>query len=275
MSTRIEAFEIRNFKRFGDPGIRVSMAPVTLLFGANSIGKSSIIQALLLLAQSWAQAEENIIWLVPNGPLVQLGSFYNFRHRSAAEGYQPDVVSFAFELSDGMTIELRYQPSSYEAPDEDAQGVVQVVEGLLSKVVFKTKEGDRFEFAHDQLTTEVTWDEAYLETTSETAAALLGFDPMEAADLHPGHPGRRGLNFMVSFTGTAASDGRVSSSLDAYEQSELVLGGKKISSESAVLIRPDDIDEKYQRPIARARERAEDLVRSLLRLRHLLIEASP
>ena len=43
---RITAIEIENFKGISDR-VRVDLKPITLLFGANSAGKSTILHALL------------------------------------------------------------------------------------------------------------------------------------------------------------------------------------------------------------------------------------
>jgi AAA15 family ATPase/GTPase len=42
----ITAFTIQNFKAIGEEPVRIELKPITLLFGANSAGKSSIIDAL-------------------------------------------------------------------------------------------------------------------------------------------------------------------------------------------------------------------------------------
>ena len=42
---------LRNFKAFGDPEQQAPLSRITLIYGPNSGGKSSIIQALLLLKQ--------------------------------------------------------------------------------------------------------------------------------------------------------------------------------------------------------------------------------
>ena len=43
---------LRNFKAFGDEMQEAPLSKITLIYGPNSGGKSSIIQALLLLKQS-------------------------------------------------------------------------------------------------------------------------------------------------------------------------------------------------------------------------------
>lgn len=65
---------LENFKAFGDRQI-IPLAPITLLFGENSAGKSSILQALLLLKQTLMRGETPDVVLVPKGPLANLGSF--------------------------------------------------------------------------------------------------------------------------------------------------------------------------------------------------------
>ena len=42
---KITAITIENFKGISEP-VRVELKPITLLFGANSVGKSTIVQAL-------------------------------------------------------------------------------------------------------------------------------------------------------------------------------------------------------------------------------------
>lgn len=83
---------LRNFKAFGDEMQRAPLAPITLIYGPNSGGKSSIIQALLLLKQSH-RIDDNqpytrfsLRWmsmpleLVTSGNLVDLGSYPSVIH---------------------------------------------------------------------------------------------------------------------------------------------------------------------------------------------------
>lgn len=64
---------INNFKGFSQPQ-RIRLAPVTLIYGPNSSGKSSIIQALMLLRQSITRPSEKG-GLVSTGEYVDLGTF--------------------------------------------------------------------------------------------------------------------------------------------------------------------------------------------------------
>ena len=47
----LHALELENFKAFGKRA-RIPFAPITLIFGENSAGKSTILQALYLLKKT-------------------------------------------------------------------------------------------------------------------------------------------------------------------------------------------------------------------------------
>ena len=71
---------IRNFKAFGDSVQSAPMSRITLLYGPNSGGKSSIIQALLLLKQSEGNLPRGAA-LAPQGEYVDLAGFRAMAHR--------------------------------------------------------------------------------------------------------------------------------------------------------------------------------------------------
>jgi predicted ATPase len=64
---------IWNFKSVGS-GVTIDFRKITLLVGANSSGKSSIVQTLLLLKQTFQYGQAGNTILL-NGPLVRLGNF--------------------------------------------------------------------------------------------------------------------------------------------------------------------------------------------------------
>ena len=78
---------LRNFKAFGDEMQEASLSKITLIYGPNSGGKSSIIQALLLLKQSLRNNyltggdHDTRRKLVPRDELVDLGSFQALLHK--------------------------------------------------------------------------------------------------------------------------------------------------------------------------------------------------
>ena len=69
---------LRNFKAFGDKKQKALLSKITLIYGPNSGGKSSIIQALLMLKQSldseWSHDSVRRE-LMPRGEYVDLGGF--------------------------------------------------------------------------------------------------------------------------------------------------------------------------------------------------------
>jgi energy-coupling factor transporter ATP-binding protein EcfA2 len=67
-----EKLEVTNFKAVGSPGVELQLAPLTLLVGDNGAGKSSLLEALALLAQSARPLR--MVGLVTDGRLVKLGS---------------------------------------------------------------------------------------------------------------------------------------------------------------------------------------------------------
>ena len=72
---------LRNFKAFGDEMQEAPMSKITLIYGPNSGGKSSVIQALLLLKQSLRDKysyKEKVLAL--RGEYTDLGSFQSLMH---------------------------------------------------------------------------------------------------------------------------------------------------------------------------------------------------
>ena len=67
--------QIQNFKGWKDTGL-IRMAPITLFFGANSSGKSSLGQFLMLLKQTVeSQDRKAVLFAGGRNSAVQLGSF--------------------------------------------------------------------------------------------------------------------------------------------------------------------------------------------------------
>lgn len=74
----INALSLHNFKAFRD--ITIPLRPVTLLSGLNGSGKSTILQALALLRQSWDTGFLHRQGLLLNGDLVELGTGIDVLH---------------------------------------------------------------------------------------------------------------------------------------------------------------------------------------------------
>ncbi len=75
----IKEYQISNFKPFAGAAT-IPIRPITLIFGANSSGKSSILQSLLMLKQTIENNQDRNTVLLAKGSLVDLGSFREFIH---------------------------------------------------------------------------------------------------------------------------------------------------------------------------------------------------
>ncbi|MFA7481769.1 MAG: AAA family ATPase [Vulcanimicrobiota bacterium] len=112
----IERLRIEGFKAIGTPGIDLALAPITLLLGENSVGKSSIFQSLLTIQQSWATFE-GIGTLSPVGSLVDLGRFSNLQHRMGDYVFQHVKIEI-IEEGRGTVGFCWNAPEQPEVPDD-------------------------------------------------------------------------------------------------------------------------------------------------------------
>lgn len=80
----LTAIEIENFKGIGARQ-RIEFAPLTLLFGANSAGKSSILQALLYLHELIERGAADVDRTELGGNVLELGGFARLVHKHETE----------------------------------------------------------------------------------------------------------------------------------------------------------------------------------------------
>ncbi len=91
----ISFLRLKNFKAFEDQGL--DLKNLTLLSGLNSTGKSSVLQALVLLRQSYKQDLLPKIGLALNGELVCIGTAQD----ALFEGAKEDSIGFDLVWEDG------------------------------------------------------------------------------------------------------------------------------------------------------------------------------
>ena len=121
----LQKIELRNFKCFDRLGL--TCAPVTLLCGLNGMGKSSVLQALLVLRQSAVSGELDHGHLVLSGELASLGTGQDVLF----EGAESDVVTF--ELHDSAVSEPCYLAFDYSrGADQLSADLVVVSDSLVS-----------------------------------------------------------------------------------------------------------------------------------------------
>ena len=92
----LTAFSIANFKAFADTQ-RVPLRPITLIYGANSAGKSSVIHALALARHAIETEDLDMQRPHIGGESIDLGGFRQYVHRRERDRQ----VELGFELDPG------------------------------------------------------------------------------------------------------------------------------------------------------------------------------
>ena len=121
----LQSLELENFKAFGERA-RIQFAPITLIFGENSAGKSSILQALNLLKQTLESGDTGVP-LLPHAynEIVDLGNFKEmlFDHdlKRTLSICVETTINKSYEISqlpykeNTITIEFRFKFSPFDA----------------------------------------------------------------------------------------------------------------------------------------------------------------
>jgi hypothetical protein len=76
----LTSLHLANFKAFADEQ-RVPIRPLTLIFGANSAGKSSILHSLILAHEATAKGNLDVFKTQVGGDSIDLGGFRQYVHR--------------------------------------------------------------------------------------------------------------------------------------------------------------------------------------------------
>jgi hypothetical protein len=95
----LTSLEIENFKGIASRQ-RIDFAPLTLLFGANSAGKSTILQALLYLHELLERGSADVDRTELGGSVLELGGFARLVHRH--EVNRAIVLRAEFATSDSL-----------------------------------------------------------------------------------------------------------------------------------------------------------------------------
>lgn len=107
----IEELIVRNFKSLaGEDLFRIPIRPLTLLAGANSSGKSSAVQPLLLLKQT-LEAPFDPGPLLLSGPHLEFTSTEQLRPRGLSKD-QPGPMEFGARLTENLEVMSLFQAQS-------------------------------------------------------------------------------------------------------------------------------------------------------------------
>lgn len=144
------ALSLRNFRGFKNSG-KIHLAPLTFLVGTNSSGKSSIFDALLLLAQSNFMPLYQLIqqpqW---GGPLVDLGSYKDcvYQHKLTlpieigVEIVLPHLKSKRRRKNNGPNLEILFTLRSTKKDQIGRLGSVEITDSITGeKLALKYRRG--------------------------------------------------------------------------------------------------------------------------------------
>lgn len=124
----IKAFRIGNFKAFSDLQT-IPLRPLTLIYGANSSGKSSILHGLLLAHHAIKnKGELDIHRTTAGGDSVDLGGFGQYVHKRD----RTSRVQWAIDVD----------PGALELPDRDLAELLETVNTLTVGIGIGIQAGD-------------------------------------------------------------------------------------------------------------------------------------
>jgi hypothetical protein len=127
----IKSISIENFKSIG-PMARIPLKPITLIFGPNSSGKSSIIQSLLMLKETLSNGQSGA--LQGKGESYDVGGYHDFVHNHDIERQ----LAFKFELRDFVGSTWNLEGDDYSEPDGWKQLVADLETILDGRSAFVT-----------------------------------------------------------------------------------------------------------------------------------------
>jgi len=132
----LRSLRIQNFKLWKDTG-DIRMTPLTLFFGANSSGKSSIGQFLMMLKQTVESPDRKAVFY-PGGPnsAVQLGSFQEMVHH-----HDPDKkITFNYQWDPIKQIEVKdsYSGKKYSGDKLSFEAVVGLDDKQKNSIVVES-----------------------------------------------------------------------------------------------------------------------------------------
>ena len=171
----IKDIRLIHFKSFEDSGV-LTLSRVNLFTGKNGRGKSSVMQSLLLLAQSFDK-DRGISSLELNGPFVSLGSFDDLNRRDGKSTSFSISFKTDDEIDSDITCELvQDADDSRKAKIKDLSvDGVSKMETVASTSVITTEDGGPVLLENDGLALGET-SEKQVGATSD----IVGFSQFQS-----------------------------------------------------------------------------------------------
>lgn len=127
----IKYIQIENFKSL--KRIALPLSNLNLFFGMNGVGKSSVIQSLLLLRQSfWENRRKCMDLLYTNGELVRLGTGKDIFCQNADD----DVIRVYLKYSEDKEYDFRYKYKYMDDIESDCLERCDLVEEIYDEALF-------------------------------------------------------------------------------------------------------------------------------------------
>jgi hypothetical protein len=121
-SKMLTAITLQNFKGIGAELMRVPIKPLTILFGANSIGKSTIVQAIHYAREILERNNLDPDRTIAGGSAVDLGGFKSLVHNHDINN--KIVLRFDLDLSETDLPSYRH-PRARETQPDDVSSLVK------------------------------------------------------------------------------------------------------------------------------------------------------
>jgi hypothetical protein len=126
----ITAITLENFKGIG-ASVRIPLRPITLMFGANSSGKSTIIQAIHYTREILQNRNTDVDLTSLGGDSIDLGGFRNLVHKHDLD--RPITLRFDLDLTD-LDLPLNWY-ASYALVGEESTDVSRYVNSAWIELI--------------------------------------------------------------------------------------------------------------------------------------------
>lgn len=130
----IKYIQIENFKSLKK--VSLPLENLNLFFGRNGMGKSSVIQSLLLLRQSyWENRKKDMDTLYTNGELVRLGTGKDVFCQNSDDNF----MRFYLRYSDAKKYDFEYRYQYAEDMDRDQLERINLTEEIYDEALFSNE----------------------------------------------------------------------------------------------------------------------------------------
>lgn len=132
MTSIIKSLTLSNFKGFSNE-VRIELRPITMLFGANSAGKSSVLQALHYVREILERHNVNADRTLQGGEAIDLGGFLSLVH----DHDDQKQIEIAIEMELGASSIPELVPDAFEdwqTSDKDVWWMYETLQNIRREV---------------------------------------------------------------------------------------------------------------------------------------------